>query len=57
MSEQQITAAADGSSTFYRNGEQLGVIADPGFGRQFLDIWLSPNTSRPELRLALTGQQ
>ena len=54
-----LTLTIDGQqrSTFYRNGERLGTIADPGFGQQFLDIWLSPNTSRPELRLALTGQQ
>lgn len=44
-------------STFYRNGELLGSINDPDFGRSFLGIWLSPKTSRPELRLSLIGQQ
>jgi len=48
---------AEGRSTFYRNGEKLGVLEDPAFGQQFLGIWLSPNTTRPELRLALTGQR
>lgn len=48
---------AEERSTFYRNGELLGTIQDPEFGKHFLDIWLSPNTSRPELRLALTGQR
>lgn len=48
---------AQGRSTFYHNGQQLGVLEDPDFGQQFLDIWLSPNTTRPELRLALTGQR
>jgi hypothetical protein len=44
-------------STFYRNGERLGTLEDPDFGQHFLDIWLSPDTSRPELRLALLGQR
>lgn len=47
---------ADNRSRFYFNGEPLGEIADPDFGQQFLDIWLSPNTTRPELRSALIGQ-
>ena len=44
-------------STFYRNGERLGTLEDPDFGQHFLDIWLSPATSRPALRLALLGQR
>jgi len=48
--------AAD-RSTFYRNGELLGVIDDPEFGDHFTGIWLAPTTTRPALRLALTGQQ
>ncbi len=47
----------DDRSTFYRNGELLGVIEDPEFGDHFTGIWLSPTTTRPKLRLALTGQQ
>lgn len=46
-----------GRSTFFLNGQALGTIEDPGFGRDFLAIWLSPETSRPELRLALIGEQ
>jgi hypothetical protein len=42
-------------TTFYYNGQSLGRIDDPDFGRHFLAIWLSPETSRPELRLALLG--
>ncbi len=45
-----------GSSRFLLNGEQLGSIEDDAFARQFLAIWLAPETSQPELRLALTGQ-
>jgi Chalcone isomerase-like len=44
-----------GSSTFLVNGQPLGQIDDPHFGKQFLAIWLSPATSRPELRQALLG--
>ena len=42
-----------GRSVFFINGQALGQIDDPQFGRQFLAIWLSSNTSRPELRQAL----
>ena len=42
-------------STFLLNGEPLGEIVDPEFGKNFLGIWLSPDTSRPELRLSLLG--
>jgi len=44
-----------GSSAFSVNGEPLGRIEDPHFGQHFLAIWLSPNTTRPELRQALLG--
>ena len=44
-----------GSSAFSVNGEPLGRIDDPHFGHHFLAIWLSPDTSRPELRQALLG--
>ena len=52
-----LTLAVDdkGSSTFLVNGEPLGRIDDPHFGQHFLAIWLSPNTSRPELRQTLLG--
>ena len=42
-------------STFYRNGELLGTIEDRAFGASFLDIWLSPDTTRPNLRASLIG--
>jgi len=44
-----------GGSAFSVNGEPLGRIEDPHFGQHFLAIWLSPDTSRPELRQALLG--
>lgn len=43
--------------TFYLNGKALGTIDDPGFGEDFLAIWLSPETSQPDLRLALIGKE
>ena len=42
-------------STFYFNGERLGRIDDPDFGPQFVDIWLSEDSTRPALREALLG--
>lgn len=46
---------ADNHATFYRNDERLGTIEDRDFGQNFIDIWLSPDTSRPDIRLALIG--
>ena len=43
-------------STFYHNGELRGEITDQYFGPMFLAIWLSENTSQPELRTQLIGQ-
>lgn len=48
---------ADNHATFYRNDERLGSIEDGDFGRNFIDIWLSPNTSRPDIRMALIGKE
>ncbi len=45
----------DNRAVFYRNGELLGSLDDPDFGQYFLDIWLSPQTTRPELRAKLLG--
>jgi hypothetical protein len=47
----------DRSSEFYVNGRPAGTIPDPLFGQQFLDIWLSPDTTRPQLRAQLLGQR
>lgn len=41
---------------FFRNGEPIGEIADPEFGRAFFAIWLHPKTSAPKLRAALLGK-
>ena len=42
-------------SSFYFNNKFLGDINDPRFGQVFIDIWLSEQTSQPELRRALLG--
>lgn len=41
---------------FFRDGEPIGEIADPEFGRAFFAIWLHPKTSAPKLRAALLGK-
>jgi len=46
-----------GESLFSWNGKAIGRIGDPVFGQHFIDIWLSPGTSQPALRLALLGEQ
>lgn len=40
---------------FFRNGEPIGVMEDPEFGRAFFSIWLDERTSQPKLRKALLG--
>ena len=51
-----LELAEDHSATFSRNGELLGTLEHPDFGQHFVDIWLSPDSTRPELRLALLGK-
>ena len=51
-----LSITEDGSAAFTFNGEPLGVIEDPDFGSAFAGIWLSPTTTRPELRAALIGE-
>lgn len=52
-----IGLAAPGAATrFFVNGKPIGEIDDPAFGPAFFGIWMSPATSRPELRRMLLGQ-
>lgn len=44
-----------GRSVFYFNQQYIGVIKPSKFGQIFLAIWLSENTSEPNLRLELLG--
>lgn len=43
------------SSKFYFNGRIIGVIEGKDFAPLFLAIWLSPQTSQPQLRRSLLG--
>ncbi|MEO6320303.1 MAG: chalcone isomerase family protein [Polaromonas sp.] len=40
-------------ATFWVNGKASGEIRDAEFARLFFGIWLSPNTSEPQMRAAL----
>lgn len=48
-------AAPGGVTRFFMNGKPIGDVADPAFGPAFFGIWLSPATSRPDLRRILLG--
>lgn len=43
----------DGTTIFYRDGVEIGRIADPRFGQRFFSIWLAPDTTEPALRRRL----
>ncbi len=43
-------------AVFWSNGRLLGEVRDPAFARQFFGIWLTMQTSEPELRRALLAQ-
>jgi hypothetical protein len=47
----------DGATQFLRDGQPVGEIADPAFGKAFFAIWLHPKTSAPKLRSALFGRK
>lgn len=50
-----VNQPATGAS-FWRNGRLLGEVRDPAFAKFFFGIWLSPQTSEPQLRRALLAQ-
>ena len=41
---------------FWSNGRLLGEVRDSRFAKLFFGIWLSPQTSEPQLRQALLAQ-
>ncbi len=43
-------------AVFWSNGRLLGEVRDPLFAKLFFGIWLSPQTSQPQLRRALLAQ-
>ncbi len=52
-----LTGVVDNNkhSHFYFNDTKVGTIEDPEFTRWFFDIWLSEDTSEPEMRQQLLG--
>jgi hypothetical protein len=40
---------------FFHNGRLAGEVDDPQFAQRFFGIWLSPQTSQPQLREQLLG--
>ena len=38
---------------FFKNGAPTGEVSEPGFAQDFFGVWLSPNTSEPDLRKSL----
>lgn len=46
---------SSGQNAFWRNGQLLGSIDHPDFGRVFAGIWLNENSPRPALRAKLIG--
>ena len=54
---ESITGVVDENkvSHFYYNDKLLGKVYDKEFSRWFFDIWLSENTSEPEMRADLLG--
>lgn len=49
----RVEVDAAGTSHFLHNASPLGTLEDAEFSSSFLAIWLSPETSRPELRRRL----
>ena len=47
----------DNEAVFYHNDRFIGKLADPEFRTYFFNIWLSENSSRPELSRRLLGQK
>ncbi len=54
---ESITGVVDDNqvSHFYYNDQLLGKIHDKEFSKWFFDIWLSEDTSEPEMRKDLLG--
>jgi hypothetical protein len=46
---------SENHTVFIKNGQEIGRIKDPNFGRAFFNIWLNEKTSAPKLRKKLLG--
>ena len=47
---------SDEGGTFYQSGKKIGGSIGPEFAKAFIDIWLSPETAYPKLRMQLIGR-
>ena len=45
----------DGNARFFRDGQEIGMIADPAFSDRFFAIWLGDQASNTAFRRQLTG--
>jgi len=48
-------AVPDVETIFYHGTTEIGRVKDGAFTKHFFDIWLSEQTSAPELRMSLLG--
>lgn len=42
-----------GTTVFYHNGKQVGIVKDAQFAQPFFGIWLSPKSSEPDMQKQL----
>ncbi|WP_087025014.1 chalcone isomerase family protein [Thaumasiovibrio subtropicus] len=52
-----FTLEESGQSEFWFADERLAVIEDSDLSRNFMAIWLSPDTAYPKMRTALIGTE
>jgi len=43
----------DGTVRFFQNGQKTGEVKDQAFAQAFFGMWLSPQTSEPDIRAGL----
>jgi hypothetical protein len=51
--EMTALSTPDGTVKFFHDGQQTGQVRDASFAQAFFGIWLSPDTSEPDLRASL----
>ncbi|HTW35379.1 MAG TPA: chalcone isomerase family protein [Rhizomicrobium sp.] len=51
--EMTALSTPDGTVKFFHDGQETGQVHDASFAQAFFGIWLSPDTSEPNLRAKL----
>lgn len=51
--DRMTALAQDGGTVFFHNGRRLGAIQGDDFRRAFFGIWLSPESSEPDMQRQL----